>query len=150
MKITVTQEDIQAGQRRDPEQCAVALALFRAGLDHCGVMGPSVTVSDAFGRLICLPLPVAVSDWIFDFDAGKAVGPITFEMDFVQKRPRSPTLRERQTRASQPFSVSARQDLTLLSPHDLKSVDRIRSSARCKRPVLTGRRSGSSLKNGAQ
>jgi hypothetical protein len=81
MIITVTKQDIQEGQRRDPEQCAIARALVRAGLDHCGVMGPSLMVADRWGRLTSMLLPEAVSDWIFHFDAGNPVSPISFELD---------------------------------------------------------------------
>lgn len=81
MNITVTREDIEHGQRRDPEQCAIARALMRAGLDHFGVMGPSVMVADGWGRLTSLRLPESVSDWIFNFDAGNPVEPISFRLD---------------------------------------------------------------------
>ncbi len=84
MNITVTKEDIEQGQRRDPEQCAIALALLRAGLEHFGVMGPSVMVADSWGRLTSLKLPEVVSDWIFNFDAGNTVAPFSFEVALPQ------------------------------------------------------------------
>ncbi|MGH7970970.1 MAG: hypothetical protein ACREIC_19795 [Limisphaerales bacterium] len=81
MNITVTKEDIEYGQRRDPENCAIARALARAGLDHFGVMGPSVMVADGWGRLTSLRLTEEVSDWIFNFDAGNPVDPLYFKLD---------------------------------------------------------------------
>ncbi len=91
MNITVTLEDIEHGQRRDPEPCAIARALMRAGLDHFGVMGPSVMVADTWGRLTSLRLPEAVSDWIFNFDAGNPVRPIVFEIALPEDPGRKPT-----------------------------------------------------------
>jgi len=85
MNITVTKEDIEHGLRRDPEHCAIARALMRAGLDHFGVMGPSVMVADGWGRLTSLRLPEVVSDWIFNFDAGNPVGPLRFELDLPER-----------------------------------------------------------------
>jgi len=131
MKITVTRQDIQQGQRRDPEQCAVARALLRAGLEHAGVMGPSVMMSDGWGRLISLPLPAAVSDWIFDFDAGKPVRPIAFEMNFDPKRGMKDA---KSVTASRPASKS--QPIQLLSPHDLDSIERLCCGSLCKPPSL--------------
>ena len=144
MKINVTAQDIQQGQKRDPEQCAVARALLRAGLNHSGVMGPSVMVSDAWGRLISLPLPTAVSDWIFNFDAGKAVRPSSFEMD-VAAKPASSPLPPVFSTAEAPQSLPEPK-LSLLSLDDLNSVARIRCNSRCKRPALPRKRSRLCLK----
>jgi len=130
MKITVTRQDIQQGQRRDPEQCAVARALVRAGFEHSGVMGPSVMMPDRWGRLISLPLPAVVSDWIFDFDAGKPVRPITFEMDFDLTLKRANGMAPRQTGSS--------EQITLLSAEDLNSIARLRCGSGCKQPILSG------------
>ena len=144
MKITVTAQDIYEGQKRDPEQCAVARALVRAGLNHSGVMGPSVMVSDSWGRLISLPLPSAVSDWIFDFDAGKTVRPISFDLDFVIT-PRAKSMRASSGALPLPLK-SAEPKLSLLSAKDLNSVARIRYNSRPKQPTLSRRRSRFSLK----
>src|SRR5205085_6958194 len=80
MKIMVTERDIEDGGRFDPDGCAIARALNRAGFRHLGVMGPSVMVADAWGRVLCVPLPAAARLWILDFDSGKRVGPISFEL----------------------------------------------------------------------
>jgi hypothetical protein len=80
MQITVTREDIEGGQRHDPERCPVAKALNRAGILHFGVMLASVVVADGRGHVAGLPLPARVTDWILDFDANRAVAPISFEL----------------------------------------------------------------------
>jgi hypothetical protein len=145
MKITVTLRDIREGQKRDPEQCAVARALLRAGLKHSGVMGPSVMVSDICGRLMSLPLPSTVGDWIFDFDAGKTVRPISFEMDFSSNSAGGETP-PRGCKKSELPQTSERTELPLLSPQELNSVARIRSNSPYKKPRLSHRRSRFSFK----
>jgi hypothetical protein len=80
MKITVTQEDIEQGRKGEPHACAVARAFFRAGVDHLGVMGPRVTVTNALGHLVSLLLPRSVWSWIVDFDAGRFVVPFSFDI----------------------------------------------------------------------
>jgi hypothetical protein len=142
MKIRVTRQDIKQGEKRDPEQCAVALALIRAGINHFGVMGPSVMVPDAVGRLISLPLPAAVADWIFDFDAGKAVRPMAFELDVMPGSPPTQTSSWVVTQPDNPAQPSA-----LLSPDNLNSISRIRSNARLKKPLINRSRQRNSFKN---
>ena len=99
MNITVTKNDIEQGQRRDPEQCAVARALVRAGLNHFGVMGPSVMVGDRWGGLTSVRIPREVSDWIFNFDAGNAVSPISFDLGLPDEGP-AESVRKRNTKGS--------------------------------------------------
>ena len=113
MNITVTKNDIEQGQRRDPEQCAIALALVRAGLQHFGVMGPSVMVADRWGRLTSLRIPEAVSDWIFNFDAGNEVSPISFELELPDVEP-GPCVTQRETRKSRVEKLDL--ELTPISP----------------------------------
>ena len=81
MKITVTNEDIEGGQQSDPHACAVARALARAGLNHFGVMGPSVMLAEPSGHLVSSLLPTRVREWISDFEAGKLVGPFSFDLE---------------------------------------------------------------------
>src|SRR4051794_37361841 len=80
MKITITKEDIDIGHKHDPERCAVARALTRAGVSHFGVMLTSVVVADGYGHVTGLPLPTAVTDWILNFDGNKPVAPISFDL----------------------------------------------------------------------
>ena len=80
MKITVTQEDIEQGRRSEPNECAVARAFLRAGVDHFGVMGARVMVANRLGHLVNLMLPRSVQNWILDFDAGKFVVPFAFNI----------------------------------------------------------------------
>ena len=141
MYITVTKEDIELGQRRDPEQCAVAKALLRAGLEHLGVMGPSVMVSDGWGRLTSVKLPEVVSDWIFNFDAGNAVAPFSFEVEMP-----SPTLTKRSLPPGEPprddtCKLQVERDLgTSLTPTKAKPCYRRRTTL--KVPKLGSKRRG--------
>lgn len=79
MKITVTREDIDAGRKRDPYDCAVAKALRRAGVAHYGVAGTLVLVKDRDQRRSVV-LPAAVQEWIVDFDWGVPVQPFEFDL----------------------------------------------------------------------
>src|SRR5262249_31122309 len=80
MRITVTQEDIEQGRRNEPNACAVARAFLRAGVDHFGLLGARVMVANRVGHLVSLLLPRPVRNWIQDFDAGRLVVPITFDI----------------------------------------------------------------------
>jgi hypothetical protein len=76
MKIQVTREDIEQGRRRDPNNCAVAVALRRAGVSHFGVTGMVVSFA---GSTVVL-LPVTVQEWIMDFDWGVKMDPMEFDL----------------------------------------------------------------------
>lgn len=143
MNITVTKEDIECGQRRDPENCAIARALVRAGLDHFGVMGPSIMVADGWGRLASLRLPEEVSDWILNFDAGNLVEPLSFKLD-LPPRPQP---------AAEPSDTAGLENATALEPANpivlpvnfapepirRKSIKRVRSAPRPPR-LAAGRK----------
>jgi len=78
MNIRVTEEDIEQGQRRDPQGCPVARALRREGVDHMGVGGMAVMMVLACKNTFVL-LPAAAQQWITEFDWGGKVGPFEFE-----------------------------------------------------------------------
>src|SRR5947209_3364746 len=80
MNIRVTSNDIENGQRHDPERCPVARALSRAGVLHFGVMLATIVVADGHGHVTSLPLPSQVTDWILDFDNNRLVRPMSFEL----------------------------------------------------------------------
>ncbi|HWQ90906.1 MAG TPA: hypothetical protein VN673_04490, partial [Clostridia bacterium] len=79
MKVIVTRDDIDNGRRRDPNDCAVARALRRAGVAHSGVTGMLVFL-DMDRQRTSLLLPGRVQEWIVDFDWGAAVDPIEFDL----------------------------------------------------------------------
>ena len=81
MKIEVTENDIEHGQRGDPKCCAIGRALDRAGVMHFGVMGPAVLLANELRLSTALLLPPFVQRWILDFDAGKPVQPFSFELN---------------------------------------------------------------------
>src|SRR5690349_21737653 len=78
MNIRITEEDIKLGRRRDPQDCPVARALRRAGVDHMGVGGMAVMMVLACKNTFVL-LPASAQEWITDFDWGGHVGPFEFE-----------------------------------------------------------------------
>jgi len=80
MKIIVSRDDIQRGQRRDPEDCPVARALRRAGIAHSGVMGAAITFTDEQQHTTLLLLPGEVQEWIARFDQGGEAEPFEFEL----------------------------------------------------------------------
>ncbi len=80
MRIDVTSEDIQQGQRQNPKGCPVGRALSRAGIPTCGVTGPAVILKDDRNIATALLLPEVVQNWISDFDQGRSVEPIAFNV----------------------------------------------------------------------
>lgn len=83
--IDVTQEDIDAGLPKDPCQCPIALALYRA-LDKTvnkylfEVTNMSIRHIDEWGNVTQAWLPMSAFNFINRFDEGKEVKPFTFEI----------------------------------------------------------------------
>ncbi len=80
MRIDVTAEDIQSGQRCDINCCPVGRALRRAGVPHEAVMGGALLVEAPGGRLDFRLLPREVGNWLLEFDRGRPVQPMSFEL----------------------------------------------------------------------
>lgn len=82
MKITVTQENIDNGCSGSLSSCAVALACKAAGLGD-------VTVDTQFIKIrndlvfVQYKLPTEVGNFISDYDAGRPVKPIVFDLTLV-------------------------------------------------------------------
>lgn len=88
LRVTVTQEDIDEG-RPGGEVCAIANAvyrLFEKRLHVCCNAICETRPSDAaeLGPNL-FKLPGWVSQWIMDFDLGKKVEPITFEIEPIER-----------------------------------------------------------------
>jgi hypothetical protein len=82
VRIKVTQDDIKQGARDDCIRCPVALALNRA----CPGRGRVTVDNDSFyfdWESEVYVLPKKARDFIFDFDIGRAVRPIAFDI-FVE------------------------------------------------------------------
>lgn len=78
LTVTVTREDIDAGEPRKTERCPVARALRRAGFRtaavmcftaHFGNCGPSAT------------LPAEAVEFVRRFDRNEPVEPLTFALE---------------------------------------------------------------------
>lgn len=77
--LRVKPEHISKGRKADPHACPIALAgreLFGSSDEETSVGGDNAR----FGTLK-FKLPPAVSDWIFAFDRGRGVCPITVELE---------------------------------------------------------------------
>ena len=79
MLITVTQKDIDLGIRKNCRVCPVALAVYRAINLPIEVSAFNVCHEGPYGEIIA-PLPPEATRFILDFDAGKEVGPFTFDL----------------------------------------------------------------------
>ena len=79
MICTITQEDINKGDKASPTNCAVAIALSRT-------LGIPIAVSNTkfYGvEKDGHPLAQAVQTWIWSFDKGRHVEPISFEVEMA-------------------------------------------------------------------
>jgi hypothetical protein len=80
--VSVTQEDIENGERCSSSRCAFALALLRVLPEDTHL---SVGVPQAFINGRPLNLPEAVKEFTFKFDmapdTGEVVEPTEFELD---------------------------------------------------------------------
>lgn len=80
MKIQVTQEDINNGMRRNGNKCPVTLAIKRA--TGIALVSSGLTIC-VYGRRELIP-PVAVTEFIEQFDAGNPVSPFEFNLPIDQ------------------------------------------------------------------
>lgn len=78
MKISVTQEDIDKGERNECRRCPVALALARAGFSGWEVDAGTIFLPHSTAEPI--RTPVEVTRFVLDFDEGLPVFPFTFEL----------------------------------------------------------------------
>lgn len=106
MKVIVTRDDIDQGRRRDPNDCAVARALRRAGVAHSGVTGMLVFLDNNQQRTSVL-LPGPVQEWIVDFDWGAAVEPIEFDLTLPSVETPARTVPARSPNAKKPVAEPA-------------------------------------------
>ena len=76
LTIRVTQEDIDDGERRNGEQCPIALAMSRAlGDDYVSVGDEYVT-----GSVYDWELSRTARQWVRRYDDGLRVAPATFRV----------------------------------------------------------------------
>lgn len=77
MRVQVSQDDIEYGWKADAVLCPVAIAL-------CREIGAPVKVSCLHWQSLYYgvkALPEKVIDWIYDYDTGRDVQPMTFEVE---------------------------------------------------------------------
>lgn len=75
MRIFITQEDIDKGQKSNCYECPIAQSLKRKGSHNVAVFDGSIWMA---GEEFITPLNV--DDFIRAFDAGKPVQPFSFEL----------------------------------------------------------------------
>ena len=78
-KIVVTQQHIDLGKRKCPGECPVALAAQDAGYHRPSVWLRSMSFVKDLNRQFGF-LPNIVTQFIQDYDEGKVVGPMEFEL----------------------------------------------------------------------
>ena len=78
MKVEVTQEHIDRGQRKAHCYCPVALALKDVGVKEPVVFGGYFR---ALGDTEDTKLPPKVDDFVLAYDLGLKVTPFTFDLD---------------------------------------------------------------------
>lgn len=81
IQVSITQEGINDGVRRDCQSCPVALALTRAIGEEVIVSGIWCTIAPDTLAVKMIELPRAVREWIVRFDRGFLVSPFTFELE---------------------------------------------------------------------
>ncbi len=75
MLVTITQEDIDQGERRNPHYCPMALALRRITGSYHVRVGYWASVDEVYYKL-----SERASNWIFDFDWQNTVKPTAFRL----------------------------------------------------------------------
>ena len=78
--LSITAEDIALGVRGDPLRCAAVLALKRAVSEQepaLGLAGLGYALEDT---------PPDLLRWMLDFDAGRPVQPVTFNLETAKFR----------------------------------------------------------------
>lgn len=83
MIISVTQEDIDKGQRHNGHLCPVALAIRRTAPDCYGVLATIKYIEYIYngGRVLYLVTPASVRQFIRDFDYNEPVTQFSFELN---------------------------------------------------------------------
>ena len=75
MLVTITQEDIDQGERRNSHYCPIALALRRITGSYRVRVGYWASVDEVYYKL-----SERASNWIVNFDEQRAVGPTVFRL----------------------------------------------------------------------
>ena len=95
MKIEVTQNAIEQGDRKEPGSCPIALAIMEAMPEarnvevHTSEVRFNLGKFDASGGYISHTLAHDAEAWIGEFDSGIPVAPITVNLDSRFSRVRS-------------------------------------------------------------
>ena len=102
--IAVTQDDIDAGLRKNSSRCVVALAIARTVTGASGIIVDAHTVRfTTDGRRYTVLTPPRVADYVVAFDAGDTLHPFTFRLRDDQKL----VQRRRKTTAKGTTAVNA-------------------------------------------
>jgi hypothetical protein len=83
MRIDVTQEDIEKGERRHACRCPIARAISRAASSQATV-GQSVAGYSAWIGDTKVLLPACAAVFAHSFDAGDVVSPFSFDLEVPQ------------------------------------------------------------------
>lgn len=86
MKVSITQEDIEAGVRCSACRCPVARATQRACGVYVGIAAGNVCIDRPNGYSRYVPLPSEVNAFINRFDLGGVIEPMEFEIDLTEEK----------------------------------------------------------------
>ena len=81
MRVEVENHHIQEGVKGSTLLCPVALALGDKGCLDVKVMRHAVLWKDDDEQAWCANHPADVEDWIYEFDSGREVEPLTFDLE---------------------------------------------------------------------
>jgi hypothetical protein len=83
MKISITQSDIDMGERHHSRFCPVSLAASRAFRRDIRVSWTRAWGNPHIEPAICFALPEKVKDFVLSFDRGDQVEPFEFDIEGV-------------------------------------------------------------------
>jgi hypothetical protein len=93
--VSVTQDDINNGQRGNPWSCPIALAAKRALHEpELSVDGCHLNIEEYGAMVGCFDLPDECSEFVRAFDDGEAVQPFEFAMSAATLRARAQAFRD--------------------------------------------------------
>lgn len=81
MLIEITEKDIKDGYPKNIQYCPLGLAAHRVFSTRVMVDGARLYVYDSRNIEIVYTLPEEISNWVSDYDNGKDVNPVSFELE---------------------------------------------------------------------
>ena len=88
MRIQVTQEDIDQGEKYNARGCPVACVIKRAGFPYAAVSFAKLIFLEPGSEVVTIvPMPPEVAAFSLAYDSFQAVEPFSFELDDNPREP---------------------------------------------------------------